>query len=85
MISHCCFDLHVPEFQISQFFFSFVDVSNIAKFLAFFSPQNLETLNETVFYLRMNINPPLNCFMRHAHTQHISVYFKGESDVDQYN
>ena len=62
-----------------------MDVSNIAKFLAFFSPQNLETLNETVFYLRMNINPPLNCFMRHAHTQHISVYFKGESDVDQYN
>ena len=58
--SHCCFDLHFPEFQINKIYifslslFQILQSSLIYLFLFFWG--NVETQCEVAFYLGMNIH-----------------------------
>ena len=72
VIVHWCFDLHFPEFQINEnCLFSF----SLFKILwSSFLKTEIWKLYEATFYLRMNINPPSNWFIRHAH-KYPSIYF----------
>ena len=73
VISHCSFDLHVPEFQKKYMFL--VSLFQLLRGFLFF--HEIWTLYEAAFYLRMNMNPLSNRFITHAHTRtHIHLILR---------